>query len=57
MNCPTKSDSHKKGVKGEMKQHNKERRLKRKQAAYDALIAKNPELARSMSRPGSIKKC
>ena len=31
-------------------------RLERRQKAYDSTITKDPHLARSMTRPGSLKK-
>lgn len=39
-----------------MKQHNKVKRLKARQAEFDKAVAENPELAFSCHRPGSIKK-
>ena len=39
-----------------MKQHNKEKRLKIRQKAYDDLISEHPEYEKEYRRPGSYKK-
>lgn len=39
-----------------MKQHNKEKRLRARQAGYDKLMQEHPEYKSSYKRPGSYKK-
>ena len=39
-----------------MKQKKKEEKLRSRQAEYDETVKKHPELVKSYTRPGSVKK-